>query len=151
MFDSLLTLSPLLVLIGTLFSYIYTDNAIYLNFFILAGIFGWLANVIFKRTLEWLSNMSWVPPMPWIYRPNKNPAGHYCDSDRIGMPSGHAQFWAFTVVYWALQTGQWPIVLIITAIMVDYSRVKVKCHNLLQIIVGSILGAGLAYSAVTIL
>ena len=77
-----------------------------------------------------------------------------------GMPSGHAQSMTFITVYWMIylycsyknqQTTEnrnkliiISILLIITTLLVILQRVNSKCHSILQVVSGSILGSVLA-------
>ena len=73
------------------------------------------------------------------------------DSHSYGMPSGHAQFAAFTAAYWILYlynyhrydklTGLFIIMLILFSLGVSYSRVVLSnCHTIQQVCVGSLIG-----------
>jgi membrane-associated phospholipid phosphatase len=65
-----------------------------------------------------------------------------CYENRIGMPSGHVLLAAF-VVSWLVVHNPTPITFAMAAfviIIVALARYKKKCHNILQVIVGAILG-----------
>lgn len=67
--------------------------------------------------------------------------------EEFGMPSGHAQLVAFTTafIHLALHNSYITIFYAITSILTMIERVKYKNHTVLQVIVGGILGLGLAY------
>jgi len=65
------------------------------------------------------------------------------EDKRYGMPSGHSQSVLFTTVFLFTVTRKWWIFLlclIISAITL-YQRIKSSSHSLVQVAVGSILGA----------
>jgi membrane-associated phospholipid phosphatase len=72
-----------------------------------------------------------------------------------GMPSGHAQMMAIFATFWIAYLVTYfemtavvivsIIIILIISILVIWSRLYIRCHNLLQVTVGSILGVPLGY------
>lgn len=73
-------------------------------------------------------------------------------SKSFGMPSGHAQLWGYTATFWTfyLISGEKPhaakhsILLFVVATLVAWSRVKMLCHSVRQVIVGYFIGIAIA-------
>jgi len=71
----------------------------------------------------------------------------------MGFPSGHAQFLAFTAMFWTIYIYRSSssikiaqiIILWVIALLVCYQRVYSGCHSILQVSVGSIIGALLGW------
>ena len=86
------------------------------------------------------------PNVKWMQRPNAH---------TWGMPSGHAQMTALAAVFWSLylwrQQKQRPLAAMVvgTVLMgaitfgVMYSRYANGCHNVPQLAIGGLVGAGL--------
>ena len=76
-------------------------------------------------------------------------------SESYGMPSGHAQCLGYTVTFWSillLKSRKRHAIrlcglLIVIALMVAWSRVKAKCHSVLQVSVGLLIGGALGGTA----
>jgi membrane-associated phospholipid phosphatase len=74
---------------------------------------------------------------------HKKRIGH----DQYGMPSGHAQgvFYSTVFIHLALRDAFTTICYLFIALNTCYQRVEYKNHTLLQVIVGSIVGAVIGY------
>ena len=76
-----------------------------------------------------------------------------CNKDNPGMPSGHMGTTAFFVIYNLLHLMKkdsqfkYPTAALsgILMVMMGWARYKKKCHNIYQIIIGSLYGSGLGY------
>lgn len=156
--------SPIFIQLFALLYAIINDNK--RAYLFLGGALGSdILNVFLKRWMyplcegrEWLLGM--------CDRPNR---GARCSSfdlpkfldpviegDGTGMPSGHAQFAAFTAVYWLrylnyykkydAKTPWFALGLVFYALFVPYSRVALsKCHTVRQVIIGGIIGGVLGW------
>jgi len=67
--------------------------------------------------------------------------------DLFGMPSGHVESSAFSTayVYLALRQTNWLYVYLIMDAIIMYQRVTSNDHSTAQVIVGALVGTGLAY------
>lgn len=68
-------------------------------------------------------------------------------TEMFGMPSGHAQLFAFSLLYVVLSTHQWYIYTIYSLAFVAscIQRVWTRAHTIVQVVVGSAIGVILAY------
>jgi membrane-associated phospholipid phosphatase len=74
-----------------------------------------------------------------------------------GMPSGHSQMMAIFATFWVCYLLKYfqnaepaglyisIVIIILIALLVILSRLYVKCHNLLQVTAGTLIGIGLGY------
>ena len=67
--------------------------------------------------------------------------------DLFGMPSGHTESSAFSTafVYFALRKTNWLYIYLIMSAIIMYQRVVTHDHYMSQVIVGAVVGTGLAY------
>ena len=78
-------------------------------------------------------------------------------SQSYGMPSGHAQCLGYTAMFWSIITIKERKqhatslcgFLAVIALTVAWSRVKVQCHSLSQVLVGLIIGGAIGGAAAT--
>lgn len=104
------------------------------------------------------------PNVESFKRPSSNDCGIYANCSNVtkkqtwGMPSGHSQMMAIFAVFWICYLLQYVLtdqnevscyisiaIILLLALIVMYSRILVKCHNLLQVTTGALLGTGLGY------
>ena len=74
-------------------------------------------------------------------------------STTFGFPSGHAQIVAFSAAFWSLYLQKYGkrkstsvvsiCILWALVLLVCWSRIKIGCHNLIQVTAGTTIGAGL--------
>jgi membrane-associated phospholipid phosphatase len=116
---------------------------------------GAIVEIILNTSLKSLIS-TFFPNFTLFLRPNppKTGCGYFTDCTKVlktyGMPSGHSQSAAVFAVFWTLYIlNNYPttiytyfsiIGIIITSIMVLYSRIYIGCHNTAQVFVGSIIG-----------
>lgn len=144
MYDAL-SASTSLFIVASIIIYIFTCKSIYLVLGIGSLIAGLTAEFI-KRYVT-------------VGRPEfKRPRGaHACDAlcaggpaeHESGMPSAHASSTAFAATYIFL-TCRKPYASLVAAaywLAVCYARYKKRCHTPAQLVVGSLLGALLAWLA----
>ena len=155
--------SPFFVQLFSLLYAIIEDNKRAYLFF--GGALGSdVLNVLLKKLVYPLCRSGFYPKelLGTCDRPNPNvkcssfKLPHFLDSiiegDGTGMPSGHAQFAAFTAVYWLRYLNYYmkhdpktlwlSLGLVIYAFFVPYSRVALSdCHTVQQVIVGGLIGA----------
>jgi len=68
-------------------------------------------------------------------------------SDMYGMPSGHSQhvFYSTVFIHFVLKNTNITLIYAIISLLTLYQRVKYKNHYIIQVIVGGLIGACLAY------
>ena len=120
-------------------------------------IIGYILNILFNYLLKGIFRMP---------RPNENMKkfdaeirmNKYMELDRFGMPSGHAQTMLYSLVFVSfallskqnkvkgLNTGKnWIALMVLLSITTLAQRVHFMWHSLIQIFVGSIIGALIGY------
>ena len=151
MFKEILITTPISIVVVSLISWIISKNSVYLLFCILS-ILVFLLNLIEKivaKKLMGLNSTTGKRPSGCGNKTGKNctGCGIYSEYGKIsrtwGMPSGHAQYMAFVVVFWLLfnPKRKCNLFLVILWIMVCIQRVESKCHSTLQVLVGSLIGS----------
>ena len=67
--------------------------------------------------------------------------------DMFGMPSGHAQsvFYSTVFIYLTLKNKKIALLYLLISLITLYQRVEYQMHTVLQVIIGSIIGAGFSY------
>jgi membrane-associated phospholipid phosphatase len=68
-------------------------------------------------------------------------------SDMYGMPSGHSQhvFYSTVFIHFVLKNTNITLLYLFISLLTLYQRVKYKNHYIIQVIVGGLIGAFLAY------
>lgn len=68
--------------------------------------------------------------------------------DRFGMPSGHSQgvFFSLVFIYFVLKNTKISLVYLLIALNTLRQRVVYKNHTISQVIIGSLVGGGLAFA-----
>ncbi len=68
-------------------------------------------------------------------------------SDMYGMPSGHSQhvFYSTIFIHLVLKNTNITLLYILISLLTLYQRVKYKNHYIIQVLVGGLIGACLAY------
>lgn len=158
MFLNIARVFPLLTYFGAVIYSMVTQD----TFWILLAIYTFIFANIFNHVLKKISE-SLFPTFKPFARPNppKGGCGYFdvVDYSGWGMPSGHAQTsWFFStgvIMYLGdkLKNGeisQWQYnlgvgIMIILAAWVSWSRIMIGCHNILQVIVGTVIGILSAY------
>ena len=148
LYHYLSSISPLLFMfLGFIYTYITTDSfGIY--FSLINILFGHFANSFIKYIFK--SN---YPDSDWMKRPDPSaPCSYFLNHNKAGInwgfPSGHAQTVFIGIVLLIYYVNNKNIIfknyisllLILFGIYVCYSRVCLKCHNSIQVIVGSAIG-----------
>lgn len=151
---------PLIIYAGTGVATIITQSKLILYFLIGILIFGSFMNHILKYSF---SNL--FPDAEWGKRPEDRPntgCGYFdkCDGGKAqtyGFPSGHSQTMAFFAIFWTLyildtnsNKNSADTILKILAIWlitlsVAISRIHVKCHTVVQVVAGLMIGIGFGY------
>jgi membrane-associated phospholipid phosphatase len=102
---------------------------------LLIYVIGYLANELLNRVLK-----------PIIRDPRPVP---FSPTDKFGMPSGHAQLSAFSLVFMSLVLQEkryaWILLFLCLTLVSMAQRVIIKAHTLEQVIVGALLGGVLGY------
>ncbi|CAK4079238.1 unnamed protein product [Aphanomyces euteiches] len=131
---ALVTLSPVFIMVmyATL---ILFQRDLHIIFMVLGQLVNEVFNQILKRTID-----------------QKRPDG--ADMEDAGMPSAHSQFMAFFATYVVLYTSnrmskrrEWEHKLaiggvILLALLVFFSRIRLGYHSVAQVVVGAAVGAG---------
>ncbi|XWV26674.1 dolichyldiphosphatase [Tupanvirus soda lake] len=146
--------SPYIIYLSGLSSSVVTGKSIGAVFSLSAIIFGDGLNYVLKKIFKSIgpNNKSWM-------RPSIPPDGtgifpSYSPSKTItwGMPSGHSQIVSYSAAFWILYLWKnshaptwWSVmgtgIISIISALIMYSRIATGCHNLQQVIVGSIFGS----------
>jgi len=114
----------------------------YLFFYIIGFILDTMLNFLIKGIVK--------QPRPKgdynIFIPSKNDDMRIL-SDMYGMPSGHAQHVLYSTIfiYLVFKNTKLTLLYIFISILTLYQRVKYKNHYIIQVIVGGLIGALLAY------
>jgi membrane-associated phospholipid phosphatase len=115
------------------------ENLTLLLFYIV----GFITNELLTRVLK-----------PWIRDPRPGPVSRpLAPTDKYGMPSGHSQLAAFSLVFMALVLQEkhygygWIIILLFLflTLVSMVQRVVIKAHSIAQVIIGGLLGGGIGY------
>lgn len=139
---------PIIITVATIFFSIITYNPIGIYFAIGNIVLGFSANWFLKLLIKYLAP-NWKLGM----RPSQShECGNFPICDKIirktwGMPSGHMQIATLASTFWILylldkkyRSSFSIIILAIIPFLVGYSRIYLGCHNLIQVIVGGIIG-----------
>ncbi len=145
---------PVLITVASFFFTLISLDLSGLLFTLGAILFGFISNIYLKRFANWVA-----PNFKPFLRPHipKSGCGMFPDFSgdpstlyAFGMPSGHAQISTLATTFWILYllngkvvtTGTYISIgiLIISTMMVIYSRLYIGCHNIAQVAVGSLLG-----------
>lgn len=153
----LANMSPLLIDAITAFYALYYKNT-RATLFLAGALSSDVLNIILKQIgLRLLSKEITSRPAGGQHSWNLlEPFGVTADFAAPGMPSGHAQFAAFTAMYWYRylyeyaefdkMTPYYYLGLVLFCFFVMYSRVYISgCHTLLQVFAGALVGAVYGY------
>lgn len=168
-FDNLLVTMPYIIYVSSFFSGIVTNNYEILYFTLYVIIFGDGLNAITKKLLKkskLIPNNLGLRPSGC----GGNKSGNMCrgcgifpsfkdsvGSRTFGFPSGHAQITSLAATFWIIYLLKKNkknahninrhnhyvsiLLIIVVYLLVCRQRIKSKCHNLFQIIGGSIYGS----------
>ena len=145
-------ISPHIMHVGAFLAFIITWDPIILKYLIGSVLIGEIGNSLLKKLLK-----SLFPDTELFLRPNPPetgcglfPVSNYDPKSGYGMPSGHTQMAFIAATFWSLyifekygsndRTRLSISLLFIIASLIGVSRVVTGCHNILQIIVGAVLG-----------
>ncbi len=154
-FSRLAIIYPIIVPLIGLIIFLQSGQWIGIYFTITSLLFGELFNGFLKYLFELIA-----PNYKLFQRPNPPTFGCSCfpwvkNDPSFGMPSGHSQITLFTSVFWILylldnysfdfKTSLAIGILSLIAIYVPYTRIQSGCHNLIQVLIGSLIGGVLGY------
>jgi membrane-associated phospholipid phosphatase len=149
--------SPILYQLIPVILYFATKQREFLYFAFIILVFGFGLNKTLKFGLKRVVSDNEV-----YKRPNVPPegCGVYPRNDYhqdFGMPSGHTQIAFITAVFWSMYLNDKmqdkkkakliSIGLFVLAALVGYSRIKIGCHNIQQVIAGSVIGIVVGFVA----
>jgi len=156
--------SPYTIYLSGLLVSIVTGKPLGAIFSLCAIIFGDGLNFILKFIFKKIgpNKTSWMRPSPPSDGCGIFSTCNAQGSHTWGMPSGHSQIISFAASFWILYLWRksrtslaWSIIgtiiISILAILIMYSRIAEGCHNLEQILVGSLFGTILGASCYFIL
>jgi len=147
-----------------LFFFLSSFLSIIINFIVnvnvLPNIIHFFGLILSTFTSEFLK--AFIPYPDWCVKYTLRPIGangcDYCSSNGIqegkpGLPSGHMASTSYFVVYNILYSiknkikysVQFIILNVILLISMGWARITKKCHNLLQVLLGTLLGSTYAY------
>lgn len=154
MIEKILIFVPYTIYQASLLAFIISGKIVYLYFTIVYMIFGELLNVLLKK------GFSSILPVSISSRPSicGNSTGLNCNgcgifptnnyNHTLGFPSGHAQMTAFACMFWTLYILESNhknkyisiAILWLLTISVFIQRIYSKCHSVIQVSVGAIIG-----------
>ena len=128
---------------GILSIYLLRNNDTILFCYILGN----AANIVMNFILKNIIKQPRPKPINAVGEDNSSVIQQLLEIDVYGMPSGHSQSAAFSTMFIYLvfkQTNLLVLYLVVTCITL-WQRVHYKFHTLMQVLVGSAVGAGIAY------
>lgn len=148
--SNILSATPVLIYASSIYSLLFVDDKKTQLLFII-GLF--LLNTLLNPILKDIS-FYFFKDNEMFQRPNPPKEGCGCfanlkmdGSKSFGFPSGHAQIVAFTAMFYTLYFGfcykslfMWIYFLIVCS-----QRIYIGCHNIFQVIGGSVIGTILGY------
>jgi len=140
MLDLLGYYGPYLLFLSSLFLLYNKTN--YLIVYIFGFILDSLLNFLIKGIVK--------QPRPKgdydLFKPNEKHSARI-STDIYGMPSGHSQHALYSTVFihLVLKNTNITLVYILISLLTLYQRVKYRNHYIIQVIVGGVIGACLAY------
>ena len=143
---------PLIITLAAIFYSLVSLNLVGILFVFCNLLFGFTGNYYLKKISQYL-----FPHWKIFQRPNPPRIGcgifPNCNNvyKTFRMPSGHAQIATLATTFWILyilnkkDTNNWLSYLSIAifvaiAMLSNYSRIYIGCHNILQVTVGSFIG-----------
>jgi membrane-associated phospholipid phosphatase len=118
------------------------NKNIFLYFYIVGSIVNIILNFILKRLIK-----DPRPKEDIILFEIMSNNGKRIDSDRFGMPSGHAQSIGFSCMFMYLVCKNMYILwgYLVISVITMFQRFKYSCHNISQIIIGFFIGMIMGY------
>lgn len=122
--------------------YLLYNKSNYLFFYIIGFIINIIVNFILKEIVK--------QPRPKgdynIFNPSESHKSRFL-SGIYGMPSGHAQHVLYSTIfiYLVFKNTNLTLVYALISLLTLYERVKYKNHTIIQVIVGAVVGALIAY------
>jgi membrane-associated phospholipid phosphatase len=154
MIEKILIFAPYTIYQASLLAFIISGKIIYLYFTMVYILFGEMLNVLCKKIFSHLLPPS-ISSRPSICG---NSSGNNCNgcgifptnnyNHKLGFPSGHAQMTAFACMFWTLYILESNhkhkfisiLILWLITFLVFIQRIYSKCHSILQVFIGAILG-----------
>ncbi len=141
----------ILYVIGNIGPYCLCILSIYLfrdkDTLLFCYILGNAANIVMNFILKNIIRQPRPKPIKDIDEDNSSIIQQLREIDVYGMPSGHSQSAAFSTMFIYLALNQTNLLLLyffVTCITL-WQRVHYKFHTLMQVLVGSAVGAGISY------
>jgi len=139
--DSISKLVAILQVIPTIW-FLYTQNKEYLKIQVGWFLVSWSNDILKMLLVKWYPDASW----------NRRPGGTHCgmlnepnDPRAPAFPSGHLSTASYILVSMWLEASAkssvQTVLLVSYLVLLAWSRMKKKCHTLLQTIIGAIYGA----------
>jgi membrane-associated phospholipid phosphatase len=134
--------NKLLFLLSIVFLY---DKKTYLVFYVTGAVLNYILNSVLKLIFK--------QPRPdenmhlFQQEMNRRETVDWSEYQRFGMPSGHSQETAFSLIYimMALQNTKISMLFLIITLFTMFQRIYTKRHTFLQVFIGLILGFGMGY------
>lgn len=152
---------PYIIYTSSLLAGLVSNNILPIYFCIGVIILGNFGNWVLKKSIK---SMCKGNCPKWTQRPDPPNTGcgifNKCQEingqPTFGMPSGHAQITSFSAMFWTMYILQQEDIiqykkiisislLWVIALLIWISRVKIGCHNVIQVICGIIVGTILGY------
>ena len=121
------------------------DKKTYLTFYILGAVLNYVVNTILKLVFK--------QPRPtenmklFQLEMNLRETIDWSEYQRFGMPSGHSQETAFSLIYiiMVLQNTKITILFLIITLFTMFQRIYTNKHTFLQVLAGTIIGFIMGY------
>jgi membrane-associated phospholipid phosphatase len=133
---------PVILFVSSIFLLYKKSN--YLSAYIIGIILSCFSNLVLKEIIK--------QPRPKgsihiLNSTENNNHKRIFSSDIYGMPSGHAQhvFFSTFFIYFVFLNTNITLVYIVISLLTLTQRIKYKNHTVLQVIVGGVIGAFIAY------
>jgi len=133
------------IILGILTLFLLYSTKTYLIFYVV----GFLLNIVVNNILKQIIKQPRPKGDLDIFDPSKKHNYSHNPVQIYGMPSGHSQMVLFSTTYIYLVLKNIPLTLFYVLLTLNtiFQRIRYKNHTVMQVIVGSLVGALVAYVA----
>jgi membrane-associated phospholipid phosphatase len=133
------------IILGILSLFLLYSTKTYLIFYVV----GFLLNIVVNNILKQIIKQPRPKGDLDIFDPSKKHNYSHNPVQIYGMPSGHSQMVLFSTTYIYLVLKNIPLTLFYVLLTLNtiFQRIRYKNHTVMQVIVGSLVGALVAYVA----
>lgn len=134
--------NKVLFLLSIVFLY---DKKTYLVFYVIGAVLNYILNSLLKLIFK--------QPRPdenmklFQLEMNRRETIDWREYQRYGMPSGHSQETAFSLIYimMVLQNTKISVLFLIIMLFTMFQRIYTNRHSILQVFIGSVMGLAMGY------